>query len=116
MKKILTIIALIGSIFLLSRCDVFKSNTFKFNVTITYQYEDTPNVDYILTMKDIVTFNGSVKTCTPEYTVTPGYTNELTLHRRFKDANISRENSWVLIMVPDRKFKVTSITYYLINE
>lgn len=105
MKKLLIVLALV----FISAC---SGPSGKYNVEVTYQYENDENVSYIMTFDDYYSFNSTVKDFDVSYSFPAGYVNKLTVVATVTFYPDGRECSYrprELMYVPDRKFKVVSV-------
>jgi len=96
-----------------------KSTTYKYEVRVSYQYENSNDIRTI-TYNDCWSFNNSVKSINPVYTVSPGYNNNIIIVSYAEiDGNKNNRSSTkekVLIFSPDFKVQVTDLKYRKLYE
>lgn len=91
-----------------------KSTIYKYNVCIEYQYENEDKIRMI-NYEDEVSFNNSVKSVKPVYTVSPGYNEKVVIVSYYilnnNENNQSHRKNIEIINCRDYKAKVINITY-----
>jgi len=94
------------------------STIYKYNVCVEYQYENEDKIR-IINYEDQVSFNNSVKSVKPVYTVSPGYNEKVVIVSYYilnnNENNQCHRKNIEIINCRDYKAKVINITYKKIN-
>lgn len=93
--------------------DFYKSNSWRVEVSIGYQYEND-SIDHLIKIEKFFSYNAKVKQINPTFYVPGNYVNELYLAwviHKTPYSTITDSGETFVMKVPDKKFKVTNLTW-----
>lgn len=112
MKHCKFIFALILGLFLIASTSSCSGPSFKYNVEVTYQYENDSTVNYIVSFTDSYSYNSMVKDIDISYSVPAGYVNKLEVVPTitiYPDKSVYSREPIQIMFVPDRRFRVVDV-------